>query len=225
MRLNFIKNLIAKTVAKQLRKPGGLLAGKVGNQMNKSNSYLYDFTIDAMQLKNDESILEIGFGNGKFFEQIFSSADNLKISGLDFSPEMIKEATANNAETANNGALTLQLGSSDKIPFADNSFDKVFCINVIYFWERPAAHLKEIYRVLKPGGKFYTSIRTKETMAQMPFTNYGFNIYTQEEWINILESNQLHFVHSEKTKNEPDAVVGKQLHKAASLCIVAEKSK
>ncbi len=73
------------------------------------------------------------------------------------------------------GKLILQLGSSDKLPFADNSFDKVFCINVVYFWDEPQKHLQEISRVLKPGGKFYATIRTKESMELMPFTKYGFH--------------------------------------------------
>lgn len=223
MKQNFIQRFLSKIIAKQLRKPGGILAGKVANQMNKINGFLYDFTLDTMQLKDNESVLEIGFGNGKFFDKLFSSANNLVISGLDFSPEMVKEATANNPSATNSGKLDLRFGSSDNIPFPDNSFDKVFCVNVIYFWEQPADHLKEIYRVLKPGGKFYTSIRTKETMAQIPFTNYGFNMYELEEWINILKTNHLHFKHAPKTENEPGAFLDKQFHKVESLCIVAEK--
>jgi ubiquinone/menaquinone biosynthesis C-methylase UbiE len=225
MKLNFIKRFLTKIIAKQLRKPGGILAGKVGNEMNITNSFLYDFTIEAMQLKNDESILEIGFGNGKFFDKIFAVANDLKISGLDFSPEMVKVAKENNSLTSNNGELTLRLGSSDKIPFPDNSFDKVFCINVIYFWEQPATNLKEIYRVLKPGGRFYTSIRSKESLVQMPFAKYGFNVYTENEWISMLKANLLHFVCTEKTLNEPDAPFDKQLYKVVSLCIAAEKKR
>jgi ubiquinone/menaquinone biosynthesis C-methylase UbiE len=223
MKPNFIKQFLTKITAKQLRKPTGLLAGKVGNEMNKTNRFLYNFTIKTMQLKNNESILEIGFGNGKFFDTLFSNANNLTISGLDFSNEMVKAAIANNPVTRNSGALSLQPGSSDQIPFADNSFD--FCINVIYFWENPAAHLKEIYRVLKPGGTFYTSIRTKESLLKMPFAKYGFTAYTEAEWINTLETNQLDFVHTAKTQNEPDAVIDQQVYKVASLCIVATKNR
>ena len=36
--------------------------------------------------------------------------------------------------------------------FPDASFDAVLCVNVVYFWENPAAHLREILRVLRPGG-------------------------------------------------------------------------
>lgn len=223
MKQNFIQRFISKIIAKQLRKPGGLLAGKVGNQMNKTNGFLYDFTVDSMQLKDSESVLEIGFGNGKFFDKLFSVANNLAISGLDFSSEMVKEAKANNPSATNSGKLDLRFGSSDHIPFADNSFDKVFCINVIYFWEQPADHLKEIYRVLKPGGKFYISIRTKETLELMPFTAYGFNMYSENEYVQMLQRNHLHHVKTEKAKNEPDAEFGKKTFKAESVCIIAEK--
>jgi ubiquinone/menaquinone biosynthesis C-methylase UbiE len=223
--MNFIKKFISKRIAKQLRKPFGILAGKVGNEMNKTNGFLYGFTIGEMQLKDNESILEIGFGNGNFFEKVFSAASNLKIAGLDFSPEMVKAAAAKNQSSVNTGKLTLQFGSSDKIPFPDNSFDKVFCINVIYFWDQPADHLKEIYRVLKPGGTFYTSIRTKESMEQLPFAKYGFTTYTQEEWIKMLEANHFHFVYAQKAQNEPDVTFDNKIYKVESLCIAAEKKK
>jgi ubiquinone/menaquinone biosynthesis C-methylase UbiE len=225
MKLNFIKGFLNKIIAKQLRKPSGILAGKVGNEMNITNGFLYDFTINTMQLRDNEAILEIGFGNGKFFDKIFSTAKDLKISGLDFSSEMVKLAKENNRSTSNTGKLTLRLGSSDKILFPDNSFDTIFCINVIYFWEQPEVHLKEIYRVLKPGGKFYTTIRTKESLVQMPFAEYGFIIYTQNEWVSMLERNHLHFANAQKTVNEPYTVFNKQHYKATSLCIVAEKNK
>ena len=117
MKPNFIKRFFSKIIAKQLRRPSGILAIKVGNEMNKSNNFLYDFTIKAMRLTDNESILEIGFGNGKFFDKILSAANNLKVSGLDFSPEMVKVATSNNPSTLNSGKLTLRLGSSDKFRF------------------------------------------------------------------------------------------------------------
>src|SRR6187551_2981126 len=94
--MSLIKDLKARLFASQLRKPGFLFGKKVGLQMNAGNAFLYDFTINAMQLKEGESILEIGFGNGKFFKQILSKANNLKLSGIDYSSEMLREAKALN---------------------------------------------------------------------------------------------------------------------------------
>lgn len=223
MKLSFVQKILHKIIATQLSKPTGLLAGKVGKQMNKVNNLLYDFTITAMELKDKESILEIGFGNGKFFNQVFAAADNLAVSGLEFSPEMLKAARANNRAAVSSGKLNLVAGSSEAIPFADNSFDKIFCINVIYFWQDPDNHLKEIYRVLKPGGKFYTTIRTKESMEQMPFTAYGFNKYEQAAWEDILTKNHLTPVNTLHTKEEIAAFTGKGDYAAAALCVIAQK--
>ena len=184
--MDLIKNLKARLFASQLRKPGFLFGKKVGLQMNAGNAFLYDFTINAMQLQDGESVLEIGFGNGKFFKQIFSKANNLKLSGIDYSSEMLREAKALNKDLIQSGNLVLINGNSDAMSFSENQFDKIFCINVIYFWDDPAAHLKEVYRVLKPGGKFYSVIRSKEQMQYMPFTKYGFNMYKETEWLDLL---------------------------------------
>ena len=68
----FFQRIKFKMMAKQLRRPSGAMGGKVGNMMNKANEFLYDFTLDVMSPSASQSILEIGFGNGRFFNKIFS---------------------------------------------------------------------------------------------------------------------------------------------------------
>jgi len=223
----FFQRLKFKMMAKQLRRPSGMMGGKVGSMMNKANEFLYDFTLDVMQPANNDAILEIGFGNGKFFDKIFSKAEGLKVTGLDFSETMLNAAKENNKEAVTNGKLSLQFGSSDKLPFPDNSFDKIFCINVVYFWDEPIVHLKEMYRVLKPGGRFYATVRTKKSMLKMPFTKYGFSFYESDNWKRLLDEADLIFI-EEKPVNEPvvdPIAIGFEGNKVSvqSLCVVAEK--
>lgn len=228
--LNFIQWLKAKLrpalspkkLAKQLRKPSGKLGEAVGKKMNESNSFLYDFVLDAMQVENNQAILEIGFGNGKFFDKLFSKAKNLKISGIDFSETMVKMAEINNKETIISGDLDLWHGNSDVLPFDYNSFDKVFCINVVYFWENPTDNLMEIHRVLKPGGKFYTGIRHKDSMKYMPFTQFGFTMYDEEGWKNQLTRNLFKFEETLAIEEPPIEFNG-EYFTPKSLCIVAQK--
>ncbi len=209
-------------MAKQLRRPHGIMGDKVGSMMNKANESLYDFTLDVMQPANNDAILEIGFGNGKFFNKIFSKAEGLKVIGLDFSETMFNTAKENNKEAIANGKLTLQLGSSDKLPFPDNNFDKIFCINVIYFWDEPTLHLRELNRVLKPAGRFYATVRTKESMLKMPFTKYGFSFYDTENWKASLNETSLTFI-EEKPLNEPPIEYEGNKVSVQSVCTVAEK--
>ena len=132
----FFQQLKFKLMARQLRKPGGAMGNKVGLMMNKANAFLYDFALQCMNPSPGEKILEIGFGNGHFFNKVFSSAESLQLSGLDFSPTMVEAAMENNSDLLASGKLELHYGSSDKMPFADNSFDKIYCIiNRLIDWD------------------------------------------------------------------------------------------
>lgn len=211
-----------KLMANQLRMPSGFLAKITGNKMNASNELLYHLTLDNLQVKDGEHILEIGFGNGKFFRELNSKANNLTITGIDHSPNMVTEAVKINRDLHASGKLKTIAGSSNNLPFDDNSFDKILCINVIYFWENPALHLQEIHRVLKPGGYFCTGFRPKENLSKFPFAKHGFTLYTEEEWKNLLEENGFRFMFSQNDKH-----LEKKLNQVntpfESLCMVCVK--
>lgn len=218
----FFQRLKFKMMAKQLRRPNGAMGSRVGNMMNKANEFLYDFTLSVMQPSSGQSILEIGFGNGKFFDKFFAKAEGLKVTGLDFSETMFNTAKGNNKENMESGKLSLHFGSSQQMPFPDNSFDKIFCINVIYFWDEPHQHLLEICRVLKPGGRFYATVRTKESMEKMPFTKYGFAFYETANWKKVVEESGLSFV-EEIPFDEPEVEFDNNKIIVQSLCTIAEK--
>jgi len=209
-------------IAAQLRKPSGDFAGKVGEKMNRVNEALFDLTLETMQLQNNEQLLEIGFGTGAFFRKLFGYAENIKVSGIDFSDEMVEIAKANNKETIDSGALNIKWGQSEDIPFPDSTFDKVFCNMVIYFWDRPEKHLSEVYRVLKPGGKFYTGMRSRKSMQVFPFVEHGFNLYEAEEWKGMLAENGF-TVTDEKIAKDPELDFEGNALCLESRCIVAFK--
>lgn len=218
----FFEIIRLKSLARQLRKPGGAFGNKVGMMMNKANQALYDFTIVQMKPGYYQSILEIGFGNGKFFEQLYSTAEGLDLAGIDYSPAMVHAARNQNQKLVLGGKLKLVAGNSNDLPFAGNSFDKVFCINVAYFWEEPVEHLKEILRVLKPGGMLYVTIRTIESMERMPFTKYGFKKYTVDTWKEIAGAAGHEWVTVEKLQ-EPASEFQPDQRPFESICLVTKK--
>ncbi|MBK6342920.1 MAG: class I SAM-dependent methyltransferase [Flavobacteriales bacterium] len=187
LRLLF-KGPTPQQMAAQLRKPQGFMARKVGERMNAANRSLYEGAWKALDLRDGLSVLEIGFGNGLFFGDLARQAKALRLHGLDFSKEMVEQATERNAELIASGALSLAHGPSDRMPFADASFDRVFCINVVYFWDDPGSHLREVRRVLKPGGTFTAVLRTRSSMEKMPFTAFGFTKYEEADWERVLRA-------------------------------------
>lgn len=209
-------------IARQLREPTGEFAEEVGQNMNRVNEALYDLTLETMQLNDYEKVLEIGFGTGKFFDRLFAAAEGLQVSGIDFSDEMVQTAIENNRDAIDSGSLEIKWGRSDDIPFPDETFDNVFCNMVIYFWDKPEKHLKEVYRVLKSGGTFYTGIRTRESMLVFPFVKYGFNLYETTEWKEILEQNGFSFLKMQ-SRTDPELEFEGNMLSLESRCIAARK--
>jgi SAM-dependent methyltransferase len=168
-------------MARQLRKPQGENATDVVAFMNKSNRLMYAFTYGKLPLKKNLEILEIGPANGAFIEDLFYLARGIQYTGLDFSEDMVRDARELNSKLVSSGNVNMVHGDSVKQPFPDERFDVVFGVNIVYFWDPLQDHLKEIRRVLKPGGWLALTFRSKRTLGRLPFTKYGFHLYDDEE--------------------------------------------
>lgn len=211
-----------RQIASQLRKPSGTVGKKTGLMMNKANSFLYGKVVNIINPKAENKILEIGFGNGYFFSSFFEREANIKMAGVDYSSKMVKEAKQNNRKYIEDGILNIMIGESNNLFFADNTFDWVFCINVIYFWKAPAEHLQEIYRVLKPGGSFIAVFRTKESLQLMPFTRFGFIAWEKKEWEKLLSDNNFSAL-SHILIEEPEVEFKGKLYSIQSHCVTGYK--
>jgi ubiquinone/menaquinone biosynthesis C-methylase UbiE len=176
-------------LAAQLRKPDGEIGKQIGEVMNNGNRLINEWTLDALDLHEGDSILEIGMGNGFFVKDILAIKPSLRYDGLDYSEIMVAEAVKINQSFIEEKKAKFTLGTADNIPFDDKSFQKIFTINTIYFWGNAEHELNEIKRVLQTGGKFVIAVRSKEAMQQMPFTEYGFVKYDQQELLDVLEKN------------------------------------
>ena len=209
-------------IAEQLRKPIGDAAHEIGETMNEKNRFIYEFVFETMNLQSNENILEIGFGNGIFFKDLFEKCNELNVFGIDHSEKMVELAESFNEFEIATGKLKLKLASSSNIPFPHNKFNKIFCNNVIYFWENPSHHLQEIYRVLKPGGNFYCGIRSKDSSMKLPFTKHGFVLYEIEEWESVLAQNGFTNIKVLQKKEPVDLEMFGSVQ-LESLCFIAQK--
>jgi ubiquinone/menaquinone biosynthesis C-methylase UbiE len=115
-----------------------------------------DWTLETLDVRVDDHILEIGFGPGTAIEQVSASAANGFVAGVDPSRVMYRQAKRRNRKAIREGRVELQRKSVADLPYGNNCFDKVFAINSYHHWPQPQeTNLKEILRVLKPGGQVY----------------------------------------------------------------------
>jgi ubiquinone/menaquinone biosynthesis C-methylase UbiE len=194
--------MTAAEAAKQLRQPQGDDGVTMGIQMNRSNRLIYEMTWESLELQPGDRVLEIGMGNGHFIPDLFEQEATIQYVGLDYSPVMVQEAIASNRNRIDQGTVSILEGTADNIPFDAGSFNKVFAVNVLYFWDPPIVSLQEIYRILQPGGEVLLAIRSKRTMQKLPFVDQGFTLYDEDTVREMLENTGFH-VTEVKTAVEP----------------------
>ena len=99
-------------------------------------------------LAKGEHILEVGVGTGKNFSFY---PEHVRMTAIDFSPKMLEQAKQKKERKQLD--VHLDLMDVERLYFADNSFDTVVASFVFCSVPHPRKGLKELYRVLKPGGQ------------------------------------------------------------------------
>lgn len=176
-----------RLIGNQFRKPTGFLGRIIAKLMVKGNSYAYDKIIAELEIKQNDRIFEIGYGHGLGIDRILSNYDCF-ISGIDFSELMFKQAVKRNRKHIDNKKVELYYGDFLTSEIISNQFDKVFCINVIYFWDKLDDPFLKIKTGLKEGGTFCIYMAHRDDLKKMKFTKDEiFNKYTIEQVIDKLK--------------------------------------
>ena len=149
--------------------PRGWVGRLLGGIMVRHNGPDAKWTIDCLDVSDGERVLEVGFGPGHAIEMLAGIGPAVCVSGIDHSETMLEAAGARNRESVRSGRVDLRLGSVMSLPFGDASFDKACAINCIYFWEPPVEGLRELHRVLSPGGRLAVTVRDRNRKAYQRF--------------------------------------------------------
>ncbi len=113
-------------------------------------------TYEALTPQQGKSYLDAGCGTGNFLTMLLASQTNVKVVGVDFSSAMIKKARYK--LKGNEQQITLyEHDLNEFLPYRDESFDGIVCINVLYALKKPEFALKELSRVLNGKGKLVLS--------------------------------------------------------------------
>jgi len=168
-----------KLLAKNLANPEGDKGIEIAEMMDTTNISMTMESIAALELDDSDRILEVGHGNAGHLEQLLKLADDLNYTGLDISETMRDQAFRKNIKFENQSQFFVYDGQN--IPFVEQSFDKIFTVNTLYFWKEPEAFLDEIYRVLRNNGTFVLTFGQKDFMEGLAFTQYGFQLYNNED--------------------------------------------
>lgn len=101
-------------------------------------------------VRKEHRLLDVGCGPGGFTAVLAELSGN--VTGLDVSEAWVESAQRTFREHALDGARAV-LGTGERMPFEDASFDVVTLIDVLHHLDHPRAVLAEARRVLAPGGR------------------------------------------------------------------------
>ncbi len=107
------------------------------------------------ELASARRALDAGCGPGQFTIIAAEALPSTEIWGIDLAPTMIELARGHAAASPASGRLHFQVGDVAKLPFPDGHFDAVISSGSIKHWPDPVAGLRELHRVLAPGGRAF----------------------------------------------------------------------
>jgi ubiquinone/menaquinone biosynthesis C-methylase UbiE len=126
-----------------------------GEGMERGHRPVGEQAIELMAIPAGASILDVGCGSGWATRLMAEKAGSGRVVGIDIADEMITLARESSSSFAN---VEFQVASAEKLPFSDGEFSHAFSMESLYYYADMLAALREIKRVLKPGGLFVTVV-------------------------------------------------------------------
>lgn len=142
-------------------------------------------------------MLDVGSGRGKFLCAMAKLG--FRSFGVEINPGYIEEAQK--LAITEGVLINIKQGNAENLPFPDNHFDFVNCGEVTEHVNNPEQVCKEIFRVLKPGGKAYISFHNRWGIY-----DYHYHLY----FINWLPRSWTEPVLKILKKQKQDSIIGRQ---------------
>ena len=112
------------------------------------NEEMRDQALAMLDIEEGDRVLDVGCGTGFATEGLLQHTQN--VHGLDQSVHQLEKAWA---KLGKHDPVSFYRGDAERLPFEDDSFDVVWSSGSIEYWPNPVTALREIRRVVKPGGQ------------------------------------------------------------------------
>lgn len=105
-------------------------------------------TLARLTIPNSGQVVDIGCGTGVLLGRLAATMPADRLVGIDLTPAMLVVARARLP-----AATTLQVARAEALPLSDGLFDAAVSCNAFHYIPEPERALREMYRVLRPGGR------------------------------------------------------------------------
>lgn len=191
------------------RKPEGIMGSLILKKMNFGHSNLSLWALENIDVSKAGRALDIGCGGGANLRRLLRLCEDGRIYGMDYSEVSVEASRRNVRRFAKRCEVVL--GDVQKIPFEDEFFDVVTAFETVYFWPNIADCFSQVFRVLKPNGKFLICCEACNPNSQITSKISGMTIYTRSELEALLERSGF------------ETVCSKQKEDCEWICVIGRK--
>jgi SAM-dependent methyltransferase len=198
-----LRRRLLSLMGSQLGNPRGLLGALIGRTVfAKGNASVNVWVVRQLDVSPGSHVLEIGCGPGLAVHAIAVRHPESHIVGIDRSPAMLHQAQRRNAAFIQEGRVEIRLADAEALPCDDATFDIAVAVHVLYFWPDPVKTLREVHRVLRPGGSVILGYAVEHDAPQSTraaFAQTGARLYPSAEAVEALvEAAGFTNIHSER---------------------------
>lgn len=212
-----------RALAAQLARPSGEAGARVAENMNAANARLAERAIAALAVQPGQQVVEIGPANGQLSAGLVRALGPAGgYTAIELSPDMARECGARLGAL---GGAPVQILNVDcrraELPAA--SVDGIFGTNFVYFLDELGPFLRRAASWLKPGGRLVIGIRSRASMARLPFTPYGFRLRESSEIAAALAGCGFEKIRDDYYDDEGEQRIGELTVKVDAHVIAAQK--
>jgi SAM-dependent methyltransferase len=153
---------LRRTISTQLSRPSGPIGRLIAAGMNRGNRDLNRQAIDLLDVRTGTRVLDLGFGGGASFGPLLERGGS--VVGVDRAGDMVAAAAERHR---GDSRVAVHEGDVTALPLEDAAVDRVLTVNTVYFWPDLAPALRELHRVLAPGGRVVIGIRDGSVMERV----------------------------------------------------------
>ena len=150
-----MKQRLFHSVVRQFRDPTGPAGHVAGWVMacRSSNVARNRWAVRLLDVQPTDRVIELGCGPGVAVAALAARASRGLVVGVDHSQVMIGQARRRNRAAIRAGRVRLIHTAVERLSISDGPFDAALAVNTVGMWPDPTARLRELARLLRPGGR------------------------------------------------------------------------
>ena len=165
----------------QLSHPRGAFAPVTAALLNGFNARTILAGISALDLRAGQRVVEVGFGGGLSLPLLLRAVGGKgQVFAVETSEEMLARVRRRFIVQRLQGRLRLERATIEALPLGDESFDAALSINTIPFWTDVDEGMRELARVLAPGGRLVLGIASPQEMMTSGMATQGHRVVVPE---------------------------------------------